>query len=45
MTVQRQLIVEMPLSQLIEQLQSGKITATEALRAYQAKVRTEWTER
>ncbi|XP_043189293.1 fatty-acid amide hydrolase 1-like [Amphibalanus amphitrite] len=37
MTVRRQLIVELPLAQLIEQLQSGKITATEALRAYQAK--------
>ncbi|KAF0293441.1 Fatty acid amide hydrolase 1 [Amphibalanus amphitrite] len=39
MTVRRQLIVELPLAQLIEQLQSGKITATEALRAYQAKER------
>ena len=38
MTSQRQLIVEMSLTQLIEQLQNGKITAAEALRAYQAKV-------
>ena len=38
MTSQRQLIVEMSLTQLIEQLQAGKISATEALGAYQAKV-------
>ena len=38
MTEQRQLIVKLSLKDLIEQLQSGKITASEALRAYQAKV-------
>ena len=39
MTEQRQLTVKMSMTQLIEQLQSGKITATEALRAYQSKAR------